>query len=329
MNFLNTSRTSEAIKLVSSDGHAYYAVAFWGRNSLFSLGLEGDNRGRRVICNLAMGGTNPDVIRELMESGAQVRHNDRLHSKVYGNSRVVVLGSSNASQSGLGLNNLGGWHEANVILNEAQALLDIQRWFEHLWNNIETRDVDEAALKKARLDWTYNEKHKGPPRRPTRKKEFFEIIRDRPEHFYDQNIHVAIYRERGTELTDKRLSEVQEEVSKLSGPSDKVRELGYFHEWPGLPKGADIISFFLGPNGGLSYDGVWETFSEPWVVTASDGSQLHLCQKSSMKLAVSKGRKFIARWVSNAIAREFPEEDAGVMPIEDFVRLYVDFTDLG
>lgn len=132
MRFLTGASLREAIARVTSSNTVSCAVAFWGRGAESLIGNP-DGRKVRLICNLKMGGTNPEVIETLMKAGADIRQSDRLHAKVYIGDSQAVIASANASINGLGLegDELSGWIETGVELPAEDALL----WFDELWKH--------------------------------------------------------------------------------------------------------------------------------------------------------------------------------------------------
>lgn len=84
--FLTGKDLSETIKAVCKGKNVCCAVAFWGdgaKKSLFGRGTE-RSRKARIICDLTMGGTNPE---ELEKFGAprsgKVRHLRGVHTKIF------------------------------------------------------------------------------------------------------------------------------------------------------------------------------------------------------------------------------------------------------
>src|ERR1700722_20527201 len=130
MRLLSGTNLRESITRVSRGQNVCCAVAFWGRGASDLVGplLA---RNVRLICNLKMGGTNPEPIVELINSGAVVQQVDRLHAKVYIGDDLAVVTSANASINGLGLegDDLVGWIETGV---EVPAQ-DAPPWFEEIW----------------------------------------------------------------------------------------------------------------------------------------------------------------------------------------------------
>jgi hypothetical protein len=146
MTFLEDRSLSENIKAISSEPGAKCAVAFWGKGAADSL-----STGARIICNLTMGGTNPSVIRKLWRrSKNSVRHNPRLHAKVYIGSSQAVVCSANMSANGLRFEGaeVTGWIEAGALLSD---VTQVAKWFEELWNS--SSSITDADLKAAEEQW--------------------------------------------------------------------------------------------------------------------------------------------------------------------------------
>jgi len=141
--------------LFQGGGELRLAVAFWGKGAANYLGLVKGNKGR-IICNLGMGGTNPDEIRVLMDHDFTVRQCDKLHSKVYIGDGGVIIGSSNASANGLsfdGTEECEGWTETNVLLKSPCAHSKLTAWFDEFWNSEHVYKIDGDCLEKARKYW--------------------------------------------------------------------------------------------------------------------------------------------------------------------------------
>lgn len=129
MSFLLGEALTEAVRRTMRGTDVRCAVAFWGAGA---LGLFAIPKGARIVCNLVSGGTNPQAIRDLMQSGADVRQLNNLHAKVYISNSGAVVCSANASANGLGLEDgeQAHWIEAGVQINLTD---DISEWFEIQW----------------------------------------------------------------------------------------------------------------------------------------------------------------------------------------------------
>jgi hypothetical protein len=146
--FLFGPRLRDAIYRATASGNVDCAVAFWGEGAeeMFS-NMEG--RRLRIICNLRMGGTNPEVISKI-RNFARVHHSDTLHAKVYLGSTAAVITSANASANGLGVDegSSSHWEEAGYLVSD---MAEIRNWFERLSRR--SKSVTEADLERAKLTW--------------------------------------------------------------------------------------------------------------------------------------------------------------------------------
>lgn len=128
------------------------AVAFWGEGAEV---LIRSDRQYKVVCNLTSGGTNPRVIRELLQrSNVEVRHLPNLHAKVSVFEHGAIVSSANFSKSGLWLEgeSARGWDEAAYELStHDDSFADVHHWFEMLF----TRSllISEKVLREAEAAW--------------------------------------------------------------------------------------------------------------------------------------------------------------------------------
>lgn len=162
LEFVAGSRLTEATKSVLQGSNLNVAVAFWGKGAAEFAGLQGRSDWR-AVCNLSMGGTNPNAVREfedplklVNQETVRFREHDRLHAKVYLSDAGAVVASANMSANGLGFEGpeLAGWVEAGVYFRQGSAeLAGIRKWFESIWSD--ARPFTDARLKeiKPRYGW--------------------------------------------------------------------------------------------------------------------------------------------------------------------------------
>lgn len=269
MKFLDqVTVRSELRDLINKSHNIRIAVAFWGQSAPRELGLLKSRKSIAIICNLKMGGTNPSVIRELIEAGIRVRQSDTLHAKVYLFDNAAIVGSSNASANGLSLQNgeAIGWHEANILVSNALILDDIRKWFDSLQSKaITPQDLDAATEL-----WT-RRRRAGIIREP-RSKTLIDDLRSAPDRFENRRLYVCVYSEglshngqRSLKLARKRLP--QAESQNLDG-----------FEWPELPDFADLICFWRDETGHVSHDGIWNMPEIREEITKF-GTNLQICRK--------------------------------------------------
>ncbi len=118
------------------------AVAYWGE------GIDDvilDTRMYRIICNLSDGGTNPKVIKSLIQKdNVQIKQLEYLHAKIILTEKKAIVGSSNFSKNGLGLDGCEGTIEAALETGEVDDLIT---WFEIQWSS--ASEITEASLNDA------------------------------------------------------------------------------------------------------------------------------------------------------------------------------------
>lgn len=143
-------------KLGSESRKHDFAVAFWGRGAGRNLGLtEGTGAAKpksdiRIICNLRLGGTCPEEIELLIAAGIAVKHDDRLHAKVYRFDHQAIVGSANASSNGLGFESSEAhWFEASYIVEAPDALRQTDEWFEERWKWAKPVSPEDLEIAKA------------------------------------------------------------------------------------------------------------------------------------------------------------------------------------
>ena len=129
------------------------AVAYWGTGAAERTGLAQSKNPEkvRVICDLLSGLCNPSEIEKLRRLGINVSTLDRLHAKVWINGVHVILGSANASTSGLpgkDENNPTPNIEAAVLSEEPSLSRKMTAWFEKQWRLATEVDDDHLAMAK-------------------------------------------------------------------------------------------------------------------------------------------------------------------------------------
>ena len=125
-------------KIVRRTGDVSAAVAYWGKGAAERTGIARKrNPGRvRVICDLLSGSCNPTEIETLLGLGVRVKTLNHLHAKVWISGDDVIIGSANASKSGLPRNNdsgAGGNIEAAVLSRDVSLSSELQGWFDNQW----------------------------------------------------------------------------------------------------------------------------------------------------------------------------------------------------
>ncbi len=189
--FLNEVDIRESIStLFSGSDNIDCAVAFVGEKALEFIQ---DNHKVRMICNLESGATNPYTIQKLLdERNVDIRTNPRLHAKVFIGDNKTIIGSANLSANGLGFegDEITGWIEAGVLIEDESVITKTKEWFDALWDSSsdEIEDKIEDAIekwKKRRYRRAFNI--------DINNQSFFELVEENPDAFKDRNIFFVIY----------------------------------------------------------------------------------------------------------------------------------------
>lgn len=214
------------------------AVAFWGAGSE-SVFEHWQGASLRIVCNLALGGTNPAAIRKLIGT-AEVRQLDNLHAKLLLTERAMILGSANMSANGLGFegHEAAGFKELGLQCADANALRKADAWFESIWTS--SQPVIERDLQRAETQWS--------KRRSTRPiwKTATSLLTQPASVLKDRQIYFAVFR---THLSTKGKERLKEENEKLESSHEK---LDGYEDWDGaLPSDSEavIIPVYWGQRG--------------------------------------------------------------------------------
>lgn len=206
------------------------AVAFWGHGAGRRLGLPPGVKAR-ILCNLAMGGTNPKAIKEIrrLAPEAELRQLDTLHSKIgFAGMGLSFVGSSNMSTNGMGLEGgeIEGLNETNVLFSGVDdALLQD---FERLWAL--GRPISEADLKAAKVHWKAR-RWAALQDDALETISLVEAIRSNNSRLRDSSCVIAYYNEMEPEQKTQ-FNQAMEHISEEFGTG-----LTAYMDWSKLPEG--------------------------------------------------------------------------------------------
>lgn len=140
--------------MARGSGASWTAVRFVSPRHSWDGGAEGFvPSGARLICDIGIGGTNPDALEALSKKlGDNLRCLPGPHAKVYLSDRGCVVGSANLSNNGIGFLHRAVLSEASVSLATGDpAAMQAAEWFEGLWNA--SRVVGTEEIAQARDAW--------------------------------------------------------------------------------------------------------------------------------------------------------------------------------
>lgn len=291
MKFLDekTAQAAIAARIASSET-CNLVVAFWGAGATETLGLSQRSGPASVVCNLAMGGTNPGEIRALMAAGVKVEQADDLHAKVYLFDKAVILGSSNASSNGLAFQpgDGVGWREANMLVEDPDVLTSVKAWR----SSLEVRGITEADLSAAEETWRRRRSAAAPPAGIT---SLLAMLEDNPGYFDDRPAYLVLSMTGMTPEADALL----DQISALAAD-----DLSAYQAFPGLPDEAHLLDFWIDKKGRLEFAGCFERTPRLKDRPLLSGDlQLCLQRPDVMGLHYHPGEK--ARWekIADAVRR--------------------------
>ena len=295
----------EAKKLLRK-GTPRLAVAFWGSGAAKRLGLTSSRKGR-IVCNLGMGGTNPDEIQLLLDKGFSVRQCDVLHSKLYLSDGGAILGSSNASANGLSYQGTEcrGWLELNILIEPSIVHRQTVEWFEKLWSSRKVRKISKKDLEVAREIWSRRRRTTFSKNNLSSDETLLNQLRRNPSKFSDRRVFLTLYSE---PLSDDGQTLIEQEKTKVKNAGGDAKNLDCFEDWDDLPNDADHICFYVGSRGGIKYEGVWNIPpNRKLVPLKKNKTNLTLCWRSDFRLMKNE----IDEWktIVQLIKKEYPSRD--------------------
>jgi hypothetical protein len=316
MRFLDGSAAQARIAdLVVQSSSIKMAVAFWGQPAPKILGLLTTQNAVQIVCNLKMGGTNPEAIEALQDAGISVLQSDHLHGKVYLFDTEAILGSSNASANGLSLqsNEIRGWHEANVSITEQPTLADISDWFDKL----PKRKIEPPDLIAAMDAWS-RRRRAGLDKLPPTKSTLIEDLGKDSGLFKGRRIFVCVYSEGLSPAGEKSLALAKKEAGREI--SDTIE--GF--EWPQLPDFADLLCFWM-EKGRFYHDGLVHMPETRHEITKY-GTTFQVCRSTNAIAGYPKSRiGTVSAWTPSLRALMQDGGDAGgkFLDMGEFAEKYL------
>lgn len=229
-DFLVGQPLIEKLTAVARGKDARIATAFWsagGVTTLFGTQGIGDTK---LVCDIALGSTSPDALILLgAPRNENLRHYERLHSKVFLSEEGLVVGSANVSGAALGAGgNPASQLEAGIFHPAGSpAWIAARAWFDDLHND--AHPIGEAELDRARIN--YRPPSSGTTAPAPRKGSLLDIVAAAPERFAKISFVVT-----GEKSTEKQVREARKSAKAMgSGIPEKSIETwpanSIFTEW--------------------------------------------------------------------------------------------------
>ncbi|MFV3089357.1 phospholipase D-like domain-containing protein [Pseudomonas sp. GW6] len=269
--FLTAKNYLESVDGLLKDSKAIdIAVAFWGQGAELLIPQAGKKL--RILCNLAMGGTNPKVIRDLRAySSVEIKALNRLHAKVMIGDQRAIIGSANCSANGLNYegDELKGWYEAGYRIDDVIQLEHMQAWFDSLW--AEALPITESMLNDASRIWSQ--------RSPTRRfKNEGQLLQMPLEDLARRDVLVLFWRDK----ISAKAEQYFESIKKSAGNPELTAGWGVYEDWfDDLRVGQTIIDVRTGARGGVEVFGLFKIIDQQVIYPedSDDEMSLHIARK--------------------------------------------------
>lgn len=232
--FLDHNQVRGAVETIIAGDDVRCAVAFWGDGALKALfGTKKRASKARIICDLSMGGTNPEELELLgAPDNARLKHLRGLHAKLYLSSAGMVVTSANASNRGIGFVEPAVLTECGTLHRPDSApFRKAAKWFETIWGKAD--DVDTEALAAAQAAWARRPRHGTPKSPPSTKTPdtLLRIIAADPERY--RGIGVVFSTGEADHDDVQQAAEAAKAVEgKRRKPKLKKAEIGRLPNWP-------------------------------------------------------------------------------------------------
>lgn len=305
-----------AIRRAIARSPARIAVPFWGQRAPNSLGLDKLNpSSAKILCNLSTGGCNPDVIRELLKLGFQVRALSSLHAKVYMGATSAVLGSANASIDGLGLNDDdSGWDEACTRIIDPDSIKKLNRWFDSLWEK--AADLSSPEIARILLE----QADRAPPALRVDPFNLLRALKEIPHAFKGKSLFVTLDYQPYRSCVTKRV----EELKKGLG-----HNIDAWEDWSDMPPAAELLSFYFDRRSGkISFEGIYQSPRDPkesmdpktkGIYVLQTRRALGTCEIGDLEV----WNEAVKRWKSAVFVNGHAKDEDLVLPLSKFAATYL------
>lgn len=317
--FLSDSSYKDAVqKTLNSASHADMAVAFWGHGAekLFSQWHGG---ALRIICNLAMGGTNPTVIEKLQKvRGAEVKQLSTLHAKVLLTDLQLVMGSANMSANGLGFedNESAAWQEAGIQSSDPALIQQSSQWFEAQWQTASAIRPDD--IKTAWEAWAKRRKQR-PATSRAKGVSWLDLTAEQAK---DRPYYLMFYQGSRSQDADKAVEAKRDEL-KSAGRSSRASSLDAYEHADEMQRAvlsdpdALLLQIYLGSKGRVKVEHIQSTlpkFQQPTLdfVMNLTGK---LCPFKFDSAERAKWRDELLPWLQSDAGNSAP----WLVPVSDFL----------
>lgn len=247
--FIHSDSYKNSIQdLIKENEVVKIAAAFWGEGSE-QIFHEHKGKTFQIICNLTMGGTNPDPIEKLMKvNGIEVKMLSDLHAKVVLGKESAIIGSANFSTNGLGLQDdeACGWREAGFVTRDLKSLEAVRIWFDNLWSDAEI--ISPEDIRRAKKIWADRRKNRPRIQQVTN-------LLDAPlSMLKDLPIYVALYQGGASRKAVAAYKETRDDLEQDTSRPFPIKKLRFYENWKDLAEDGPVIGIKYTKKGKLRID---------------------------------------------------------------------------
>ena len=293
------------------------AVAFWGQGAELLIPQTGKKL--RILCNLAMGGTNPKVIKDLQAyPSVEIKALNRLHAKVMIGDQQAIIGSANCSANGLNYegDELKGWYEAGFRTADQEQLTQMRMWFDERW--AEGESITDQMISDATQTWEMRSKGRVVDTSSSR-----HLLKMSQETIARRDAVVLIWRTHIEEEAEQRFKEIRESV----GNTQISSSWGAYEDWfDELHPGCTVLDIHIDEAGKVKVHGFVEIIDEARYTRVSNNEEmsLHICRplKGFMGIPKSELLKSVNTQLKKHWRDLFADESGDpsqVIPLSEFV----------
>jgi hypothetical protein len=313
MEFLDTSATNDQIrKILASNKPVRAAVAYWGDGAVKQIGIH-DGQNLTVICDLMSGCCNPKEVKKLQRllGTSNVLTHDRLHAKVWLGESTAVLGSSNASASGLCFegDEAASLVEANTFIREPRCIADIARWWDEKVLPCARKITDDDLRRAKKL---FEKRRRDRPV-PLHYADLLAALHADPKAFSDRNLYIWVY-------PHGDFDDWVEDAGKAARQLHKNDLLEYWQDVEDPPPPGSYIIDFNSEGSVPTFSGIYRIIADqPEFKSAGNEGTLLLATKVTRFAGLERGdlRAWIAAaskaakgkkdgtWSADAFAKKF------------------------
>jgi hypothetical protein len=312
--FLDTSTTeAEVREILAPNEPIRAAVAYWGDGAVKKLGIK-KGQNLTVICDLLSGCCNPAEIERLRKAigRRRVLTRDRLHAKVWLGKTAAILGSSNASASGLCFegDEATSLVEANTLIQEPGIIAALGLWWDQKVLPGARQITDDDLRRAAEL---FRRRRQVRPV-PLQYSDLLTALRAEPNAFSDRDLYVWVY-------PHGNFDAWVEAAGKAAKNLHNNSRIEYWQDVENPPPPASYIIDFNSEGSRPSWSGIYRILADqPVYVPVGNEGTLLLATRVNSFAGLKRGD--LKPWIAAAAKAAKVDED-GQWSADEFAKRFL------